>query len=184
MPYGQDLTAKWLKLFLPTTPLLVNYRPDWPQKLGLDFYYQDLRVGIEFQEHYTPTSSQKIKLCHLNNVGLVKVTPFDLRKLKLMNRIYNRIRKLSRWYGKVKLPPVSLNDPQSVTLESKGQEYVKQLRNLPRKKSTRAIGNYINRQPNTILYNRFEKWIRTHPEGTYEDFLIHARNSIPTPNLL
>lgn len=119
MSYGQSLLREFLQLAV-AYPLLENYRPDWLHGLELDFYFPDLKFGVEFQgdQHFMDTKDfgscdsqrqrdwRKRVLCKEAGVILQQFTAFDLQaqrvraKLKWVFKCLNRKRCFKPgWFG-------------------------------------------------------------------------------------
>lgn len=79
MSYGQSLLRQFLERIV-IAKFLENQRPEWLRGLELDFWFPDLKLGIEFQgdQHLARTKTfgdcgsqkrrdrEKAQLCKLN----------------------------------------------------------------------------------------------------------------------
>lgn len=111
MSYGQRLLREFLEQAV-AFPFLENYRPDWLHGMELDFYFPDLKFGVEFQgdQHFMDTDTfgschaqrqrdyRKRQICKERGVILQQFTAFDLQaqrvraKLKWVFRCIDRKR--------------------------------------------------------------------------------------------
>lgn len=98
--FGEKHLGKYLRVLFPNVDFLTNYRPDWLRGLELDFYSEDLKLGIEFngEQHYRPIEAfggeekfkiqqfhdnLKFKYCREKNVTLIVVQAKDLNYTNL-----------------------------------------------------------------------------------------------------
>lgn len=59
MSYGQDLTKRFISLYISEVPI-EDYRPAWLSGLEIDLYYPHAKLAIEFQgDHHVLDKAQK-----------------------------------------------------------------------------------------------------------------------------
>lgn len=98
MSHGQNLLKGYLETMIKY-PFIENHRPDWLEGLELDFYFPDVKVGIEFQgdQHYYHTSfgspykqkmndKRKHEICRSLGIKLYKIQAIDLEYTKLRSK--------------------------------------------------------------------------------------------------
>lgn len=142
MSYGQSLLKEFLQLAV-AYPFLEDYRPDWLHGMELDFYFPDLKFGVEFQgdQHFMDTETfgsccsqrerdgRKRMICKQNGVILQQFTAFDLQATRVRSKLKWVFRCLERkrcfrggWF---KIP----HKPQLRELSQRAIAYRKQLIN-------------------------------------------------------
>jgi hypothetical protein len=107
-------------------PFLENHRPDWLFGMELDFYFEDLKLAVEFQggQHFTPVhgyrnlfdqrrrDTAKKRICKERGIALLRIEANDL--------LYGKMRfKLKRLGLKYALKPA----PKNSKAFKKGVEY-------------------------------------------------------------
>jgi len=200
----QQQTSTLLSTYLGQYTIRENHRPEWLEGLELDFYIEELQVGIEVQgqQHfeYTPyfhnsyddfleqrdRDDRKSDLCQHHNIELYEVTDGedvldvieDLTQVELPDAVHPNyteyLHRIARWKAKKQNP----NTHQAKAIPKRAKVYIRKLTRLCLQERT-AMGSIALKNLERAKEKRIEKLVRIVGRQAAQEMLKEIMDVLP-----